>query len=128
MTDSLDKQAENKGKPHRWQPGESGNPNGRPKKEACLTSLLKEELDRIPTIEQDGFDGKGKTNAWWIIRKAVIEARSGDKAAREIAWERAEGKVTIQIGGDEDKPIYVLSVPSEQGRKDVKRVMEGERT
>lgn len=123
---SDDNQVKNTGKPHRWKPGQSGNPNGRPRKEACLTSLLKEELERIPTVEQDGFDGKGRTNAWWIIRKAVMEARSGDKSAREEAWERAEGKVTIPLSGVES-PVYLIHI-SKEGKANIERVMEGEGT
>ena len=45
MSMAADKQRRNRGRP--WKPGESGNPRGRPPKQESLTSLLKEELDRI---------------------------------------------------------------------------------
>ena len=45
-----------KGKPRGrpWQKGVSGNPNGRKTKDFTLTSLLKEELDKIPQGEKQG--------------------------------------------------------------------------
>lgn len=50
-----DKQSKNRNLiPGRWKPGESGNPKGRKPKDLTLTSLLKAELDKIPTGEKQG--------------------------------------------------------------------------
>lgn len=73
------------------------NRNGRLPAKLSLTSLTKQELARIPTVEEDGFDGKGKSNAWWIARIAVRDARKGDRSARQEIWERVEGKVTQPV-------------------------------
>ena len=110
-------------KGHQWKPGESGNAKGQ-----SLKLILDRELQRIPTVEVDGIDGKGETNAYWIVKKQVIDARRGDRSARQETWERTEGKVTQPIGGDKDNPIYLISVPSEQGKDDINRVINGERT
>lgn len=72
-----------------WLPGQSGNPRG-----VSLKAHLDTELERSPTMEHDGFDGKGKTNAQLIIQSQVRDARTGDNAARKEIWEREEGKVT----------------------------------
>jgi len=50
-----DKQPNNKNLNRgRWKTGESGNPRGRKAKDVTLTSLLKEELDKIPQGEKQG--------------------------------------------------------------------------
>ena len=46
-----------------WQPGQSGNPAGRPKKENCLTSILKE---RGGKRAMGGF----KSGDRWVCRIA----------------------------------------------------------
>ena len=83
------------------------NRNGRLPAKVSLTSLTKRELERIPTMEEDGFAGKGKSNAWWIARTAVRDARKGDRSAREQVWERTEGKVTQPISGEGGEPIIL---------------------
>jgi hypothetical protein len=66
-----------------WQPGQSGNPSGRPKK-LHITDAIRLEL------EQPGPDGM--TNDAAIARKLVEMARGGNlEAIREIA-DRTEGK------------------------------------
>ena len=89
------------------------NLNGRPP-EDTITSHVKGELTRIPTMEEDGFDGKGKTNAWWIARNAVRDARNSDRSARQEVWERVEGKVTQPISGEGGQPI-ILKVVYDNG-------------
>lgn len=78
-------------------PGHTNNPNGRLPSSLSIISLVKEELARVPTLAEDGFDGKGHNNAWWIARNAVRDARKGDRTARQDVWDRVEGKVTIPI-------------------------------
>jgi hypothetical protein len=59
-----------------WKGNERGIPNSRKnlgkgrlgnnhaKTDYSITSLLKIELNRVPTIEEDGFDGKGHGECW----------------------------------------------------------------
>lgn len=65
MADIAEKQirkaAKGKGKP-RGKPfpkGKSGNPKGRPRKEVCITSLLKERLGEPAPVKNN--DGTSKT-------------------------------------------------------------------
>jgi len=99
----------------RWGKGESGNPKGRPPKIRYLSELLEEEGKRIPTIEQDGFDGHGLKNDILLARALYRKARNGDPKAIEIILERREGKVTLPIGGDEQNPIFVTLLSKLRG-------------
>lgn len=88
-----------------WQPGHSGNPKGR-----SLKSRLDEELDKVPTMERDGFDGRGQPNAYWIIRNQVRDAREGDTAARKEIWERRDGRVTEKHEVELTEPAKYINV------------------
>ncbi len=76
-----------------FKPGESGNPGGRPKGQSELTELLRQ---RIPAERLVG------------ALDALIEA--GDPKATLYAIDRQLGKPaqSIQISGDEDKPLHAL--------------------
>lgn len=85
-----------------WVKGVTGNPNGQ-----SLTKLLDDELKRIPTMQDDGIDGKGRTNAQLLIKSQVRDARCKDNQARKEIWERKEGKVPQAIVGVKDNPVQV---------------------
>src|SRR5262249_1017773 len=99
------KQGNNRGKVGRskppthtqWRPGQSGNPNGRPKKETCLTTLLKEELERPVTdpnlLEMVGAKVGDVTWAQMIAIALIRKAAKGNERAAEIIFDRTEGKV-----------------------------------
>ncbi len=78
---------------NKWEKGKSGNPKGRPKKEYCLTDILKEQ-GNIADVE---------TPAGMITRKNAIAkklwamAMSGDVAALKYLYDRVDGKPMQQI-------------------------------
>jgi hypothetical protein len=86
-----------------WQPGESGNPNGQPKRakiwrEAIERAIKRREQDDPLALEKlaDGFLSK------------VAER---DVAAIKEFGDRLDGKVAQPIAGDEDQPFkQVLEV------------------
>ena len=94
-----DKQAKNRqhmkeiGEATEWKPGQSGNPAGRPTKEACLTTLLKEMV-----WEQCPPDKQGKTKPWreiQVMALLALAAKGNSTAIKEV-WSRLEGNVEIE--------------------------------
>lgn len=78
-----------------FQPGQSGNPNGRPKKLPDLDALLAEVLN-----EEKG----GIVAAQAILKVIMVKAIKGDLKAAELLLDRAYGKsknlVDITSGGN----------------------------
>lgn len=83
-----DKQGQNRGEFTRWQKGQSGNPAGRPRKEDCITSLLKEQL-----IQPKPLDSDGRTWAQCVVAALLQAATEGDVRAAGLILERTEGKI-----------------------------------
>lgn len=92
-TQSTDKQRENSEAEERrlanlkpFQPGQSGNPKGRPK------SITMSEAYRRELAKVDPADPQGRTYAEVLAEQIIIKARGGDvRAVREIT-DRTEGK------------------------------------
>lgn len=83
------------GKP--FQPGQSGNPAGRPK-----SKPFKEALDRAIKAAGEGEDGLSLDD---IAKALLVKAKTGDVPAIKELAERYDGKVAqAVIGGDEDDP------------------------
>ena len=100
--------------------GEVLNPGGRPKNQS-LTAVLRELLEQIPK----GDTAKLKER---IVKALLDKALRGDTRALDIIFDRTDGKVTLPIGGDRENPIYTITVSSLEGKKDIERVLKGERT
>lgn len=77
-----------------WKPGQSGNPNGRPKKGYSITEWFREMLDSKPEVK----DAIGKS----ILKKAL----DGDTTAQKMVWQYMDGmpQQDVTSGG---KPITV---------------------
>jgi len=77
--------------PHRWQPGQSGNPGGRPKK-----TPLADACGEVLALPVPG-DSHGRTYAQKIAATLAVKAAEGDiRAAQELA-DRAEGRARQSI-------------------------------
>jgi hypothetical protein len=73
---------------HKWKPGQSGNPNGRPKKGMAITDLLKELLDT--TVGE-------RTKRELIMDNVIEMALNKDRWAIEYLTDRTEGKALERI-------------------------------
>ena len=88
----------------RWKPGQSGNPKGRPPKKDCLTSLLKDELERI-----DPEDKQKRTWKELVVLATLRLAIKGHPTALKEVWERSDGKVSVAAQA-ESKSVVVHKV------------------
>ena len=87
-----DKQRNNSGNLKLWKPGQSGNPAGRPRKADCLTSLLKDEIEKVsPT------DEAGRTWKELVVLATIQLAIKGHPVALREVWERLDGKMPQAI-------------------------------
>ncbi len=94
------KQGFQKGNKHgnRWKLGESGNPEGRPKKENCITSLMKNDMESIPALLPDRSINKQKLNWAQIIKNTLMfAAASGQADFMRMVLNRLEGKVPERL-------------------------------
>ena len=77
-----------------WQPGQSGNPNGAPKR----AKLWREAIDRaIKRREQQDPQALEK-----LADKLLAAVDAGDIAAMREFGDRVDGKVAQAIGGDDE--------------------------
>lgn len=92
-------------KPYQWKQGQSGNPNGRPKKTMALTNALKEYSELK--------DETGKTYREKLTEKLYSMAlEEGDIIALKYIYDRVEGKPKETIEHEGAIPA-VVSIPQE---------------
>ena len=112
------RQPHNNGRPlppveTRWKKGTSGNARGRPKKQDCLTNLLREEMERICPADREK-----RTWKQLIVFATLQLAMKGNPAALKEVWERLDGKVLqtekLQLGGPDGKQVTIEVVYKDQ--------------
>ena len=90
-----------------FQPGQSGNPTGRPK-----SKIWRDALMLVLNRPHDEEQPKGKTNLDKLVLKQFELASQGDsQSIRDIA-DRLDGKpAQAIIGGDEgDNPLRMINI------------------
>ena len=111
-------QPQNNGRPlppveKRWKKGTSGNPRGRPKKQDCLTHLLRDEIQKICPADREKRPWKEL-----IVRATLQLAMKGNATALKEVWERLDGKVLqsekLQLGGVGGKQVTIKVVYADQ--------------
>lgn len=78
-----------------FQPGQSGNPGGKPKQKEMRDALrlaLRDDVDAPPRNKMDA-----------IVRAHVEKALEGDMAAIKEIYDRIDGKVAQAIVGDDEE-------------------------
>jgi len=92
-------------KPHLWQPGQSGNPNGRPKGSVSLVGRLREHLEAHPE------------DVATIIKQFVELGKRpnlSQLSAIDKLMDRIDGKVAETHKIEGDLPIRLVFVPASQ--------------
>jgi len=90
---------------HGFKKGQSGNPNGRPKKLPELDKLLANVL---------GEEKDGVTAAEAILKALRLKAAKGDVRAAEVILDRAYGKAKQTINTTiTEFPSPVIEIPHE---------------
>lgn len=83
-----------------FQPGESGNPGGRPAGQS-ITAMLRNQLNEIADITlEDGTKNTEKTWAELIVDAVLKGAASGDGRLTKELLDRLEGKVAHKFQGE----------------------------
>jgi len=94
-------------RPGTFQPGQSGNPGGRPKGSVSLVQIMLKKLaEQCP-------DEPEKVRAEKVVEAAVAKAEAGDFQMFKEILERVDGKVTDKV---------------EVTRKDISQTVESIRT
>ena len=91
-----------KGGAFQWKPGQSGNPNGRPKSKQ-LSKAYREIL--LSTIPGDPF---GRTVAEVIAQSMAHSALAGNVSAASELADRTEGRPPVAIDVTEHNPLLDL--------------------
>ena len=105
-----------------WKPGQSGNPNGRPTKDVCITSLIKEFLEK----EADGSKTHAQLVAEAIVKLAEDHHFKGNVSAIKELLDRIEGKVPETHNIKSDIPVIIQPVVYERCDDAIQRQDKGQ--
>lgn len=86
-----------------WEKGQSGNLKGRPKKADCLTTLMREELEKV-----DPKDKEKRTHKELVVIATIELAKEGNSTALKEVWERMDGKVKEKLEINQDSTNSIL--------------------
>ena len=97
-------------KKYQWKKGQSGNPNGRPKKDFALN----EHIRAFANLEDD----EKKTMLESVVEKVYEEALSGNMQAITFLADRILGKPTqaLNVKAESNEPIQVLQIGKANGK------------
>ena len=99
-----------RGKPpleHQWKPLESGNPSGKRKREESCRDLMKEELDALISVQENGKTiTLSKRKAW--VKRVVNGAIQGNPRDEKILMRFEKPDETPRKGG-----LRIINVDSE---------------
>jgi hypothetical protein len=99
-----------RGKPpreHQWKPPQSGNPSGKRKREESCRDLMKEELDALISVQENGKTiTLSKRKAW--VKRVVNGAIQGNPRDEKILMRFEKPDETPRKGG-----LRIINVDSE---------------
>ncbi len=94
----------------RFQPGQSGNPNGRPRPKLQIDAILEKSLKKKVAVTRDGARGSISLLAA-IVEKLTVDAAKGDNAARKLVLQLNEQRelasATLEEAKLKDSPEQI---------------------
>lgn len=126
--DKPDKQGNNRHKNSNettWKEGQSGNPNGRPKKGFAVTDAVRKVMNAPIEVTETYLDKKGNkrkrkvtmSNREAIMKRAALQAVTGDKDARKFLAGYDQGTpiaMTVDLDLDDVTEIYWDEKPKDE--------------
>ena len=96
-----------------WEKGQSGNPNGRPKKDYSINERVRRFFE---SKEADEETGELVERIDLLIKDTWRNARKGDFQAQRYLMDRLGGRPTekVEISGDENKPLGIVFLPMQK--------------
>lgn len=98
----------------RWKPGQSGNPDGKPKGSKHLSTLIREigenvDWSKTTLKNKDQLKEKYGNNGWKaIVYVAITKAMAGDPQAMKWLAENGFGKHLDITSGGEKLPTVII--------------------
>jgi hypothetical protein len=86
----------------RFQPGRSGNPRGRPRKQKSTGALLEKALSRRGRIQENGVT-KYRSMTEIVLAQLVNKAAKGDNRAMKLLFDQME-----RCFGSTGEPVTVI--------------------
>lgn len=108
--------------PHRFKPGVSGNPAGRPPKADALNTMFEEALNQMYSVQMKTNELRKtykRRAVELIIQKAVMQAIGGKADARNFLFDRYYGKPKESIEYEEKKAIADIS------KEELEKLLDG---
>ena len=105
--------------PYRWQPGQSGNPNGRPR-----TAIFRDALIRAIT-KTVAKDREGRAMIDVIAQQIMAKAIKGDLAAIAMIADRTDGKPaqSVTVGGPDGGAIPITTLTPAENEKRIAEIL-----
>ncbi len=93
-----------------WKKGQSGNPNGRPRKERGLTDELRKQLELR-------WSDSGRTNRELLVSQLLVVALTGSLDAMKYIFDRFEGRPaqSLEHTGEGGSPIVIKFLKGPDG-------------
>ena len=96
-----------------WEPGQSGNPKGRPPNIFYLSEILRSEINNpCPPLLRKKLsaimpEGEVLTIGQAVVAATLMNMMKGNGTAINTIWDRLEGKVPLPITGSDGGPLQV---------------------